>query len=178
MSCPPMYQVVIIGSRMTYFPINLRDIIIYPTIINPHQHICIQIIIILKTACITSIRIIFLVAVDTKRRNTELHPRLTLAHSFVNFLYQHIHVVTAPIGFITVSATILRKTDMIRKIFARVGIRIEIIIHMNGIHIITGNNIAHNLANVFTVFGQSRIKIKLPSIIHETFRILIIRMNG
>ena len=50
---------------------------------------------------------------------------------------------------------------MIRKIFARVGIRIEIIIHMNGIHIITGNNIAHNLANVFTVFGQSRIKIKL-----------------
>lgn len=41
---------------------------------------------------------------------------------------------------------------------------------MNGIHIITGNNIAHNLANVFTVFGQSRIKIKLTSIIHETVR--------
>ena len=136
---------------MTDFPINLRNIIVHPTIVHPHQHISIQVVIILQTTCVAAIGVTLHITINSKRRNSKLHPRLALAHRLMDFLYQHIHVVTSPIGFITVSATILCKTDIVGKILSRIRIRIKIIIHMNGIHIITGNNIAYNLTNIFTI---------------------------
>ena len=148
---PPTDQCIIIGSRMTDFPINLRNIIVHPTIVHPHQHISIQIVIILQTACVAAIGVTLHITINSKRRNSKLHPRLALAHRLMDFLYQHIHVVTSPIGFITVSATILCKTDIVGEILSRIRIRIKIIIHVNGIHIITGNNIAYNLTNIFTI---------------------------
>ena len=163
---------------MTNFPINLGNIIIHPTVVHPHQHISIQVIIILQTTCVAAIRVTLYITINSERRDTEFHPRLALAHRLMDFLYQHIHVVTAPIGFITVSATILCKTDIVGKILSRIRIRIKIIIHVNGIHIITSYNVAHNLTDVFPILGQRRIKIKLSGIIHETFGILVIRMNG
>ena len=57
MTRPPADQFIIICCRMTDFPIDLRDIIIYPAIVDPKQYIGIQVIVILKSVCIASIRI-------------------------------------------------------------------------------------------------------------------------
>ena len=49
---------------------------------------------------------------------------------------------------------------------------------MNRIHIITGNNIGNHHTNVFTAFGQSRIKIQLITISNKPLRMNVINMIG
>ena len=107
------------------------------------------------------------------------HAGFGIYDNLLNVLYYYIHIVSSELlNTLKLVFAIFLIFRIIIHAFAFFQRRVEIIIHMNGIHIITSNNIAHNLTNIFSVFGQSRIKIKLTSIIHETFRILIIRMNG
>ena len=77
----------------------------------------------------------------------------------MNLFYQNIDITTTPVGFISKSATITGKTGIIRKIFPRNRIGIEIIIHMNGIYVVTGYNIGNNHADMLTAFRQGRIEV-------------------
>ena len=67
MTCPPANQCIIVGCRMSDFPINLRDIVIYPAIVYPQKHVGIQVIVVLQSVCFTSIRVILLVTINTER---------------------------------------------------------------------------------------------------------------
>ena len=162
---------------MTDFPIKLRNVVIHPTIVYPHQDIGIKVIIILESIGCTTVRIVLLIAVDTERRNPEFHPRLALANCFMDFLDQDIDIVTSPISLIGITTAIFCKGQIIRKIYARSRIRIEIVVHVERIHIVTGNDIADNLADILAVFRQSRIEIQLTAILQEQLRMFVVRMN-
>ena len=174
---PPMNQSLIIGRLVSNFPIDLRNVIIHPTIVHPHQHIRIEVIVILKAIGFASIRIALLVAVNTERRHTELHPRFTFTHGFVYFLDQHIYIVTTPIRNVTISTTVLGKCRIVRKFFSRIRIRIEIVVHVKGIDVITAHDVTNNLADVLAVFRKPRIEIQLSSILNKELRMLVVRMD-
>ena len=96
----------------------------------------------------------------------------------MNFLNQHVHIIPTPVCPTRKSATVCCKADIIRKLFSRIRIRIKIVVHVNGIHIIAGHNVAYNLADVFSGLRQPRIKIQLAGILHKQFRILAVGMHG
>ena len=163
---------------MPYLPVYLRNIIIDPTIARPKQYICIQIVIVLQAVGLASERIVLFVTVDTKRTNTELHPRLQATNSLVYLLNQYINIAPAPVGTIGEPSAVTGKACVIRKVHAFCRIRIEIIIHMNSVYIVTRNNVRHHHANMTTTFGQCRIKKELIIVSDKPFRMDIIQVIG
>ena len=159
MSSPPFHQCLIVSRFVTDFPVNLWNIIINPSFTCPKQYIGIKIIIVLQTIGVTSQRITLLITINTERTDTKLHPWLDATNRFVKFLYQHIHITTTPICLIGKTSTITGKTCIIRKIQSINRIRIEIIIHVNSIYIITRHNIGHNFTDMLPAFGKCRIEI-------------------
>ena len=174
--CPPLHQCLIISYRMTYLPVYLRNVIVYPTFTGPKKHISIKIIIVLQTIGLTTQRITLLITVNTKRRNTELNPRLQFAHCLMNFLYQHIDITATPIRFIRKSTAITGKAGIIREVYSLFRIRVEIIIHMNSINIVAGNNIRNHHTDVATAFRQCRVEIDLVTVSNKPFGMDIINM--
>ena len=174
---PPTYQRIVIGCLMTDFPINLRDVVIHPTVVHPQQHIGIQVVVILQTVCLASVRVAFLIAIDTEWRYPKLHPRLAGTYSLMNFLDQYVHVVASPIGLVGITSTVLGKADVIRKVFTRIWVWIEIVVHVDSIYIVSANNILYNLTDILAVFRQSRIEVKLVGIRYKQLRILVVRMD-
>lgn len=128
---PPFHQCLIIGCRMSYLPVYLRYVIIYPALARPQKHIGIQIIVVLQSVRIAAQRVAALVAIDTERTYSELHPGLQSANRFMYLLNQNIHVAAAPVSLIAEAAAIARKARVIRKVLSFDGIRIEIIVHVN-----------------------------------------------
>ena len=177
MFCPPTDKGIIISRRMTYFPIKLRDVVVYPTIVYPHQHISIEVIIVLKSISCTSIRITRLVTINTKWRHTEFYPWLALTYGFMDFFNQHIYIVTSPVTLIGITTTIFSESQIIREVNTRSRIWIEIIVHMKCIYIITVHNVTDDLTDVFPIFRQSRIEIQLSTIFQEQFRMFVVRMD-
>ena len=78
MFVPPGDQGFIISSLMSDFPIQLRNAVVYPTIIHPQKYIGIKVIKILQTIRFRTIRIISFIAINTERRNTEFYPRFNM----------------------------------------------------------------------------------------------------
>ena len=161
---------------MSYFPINLWDIIINPSFTRPKQHIGIQVIIILQTIGITAQRITLLITVNAERTDTKLHPRLYGTDCLMKLFNQHIDITTTPIGLIRKTTAITGKARVIRKVHSLHGIRIEIIVHVDSIHIITGHDIGHDFTNIVPTFRKCRIEIQLIAIRNKPFRMLMINM--
>ena len=175
---PPFHQCLIIGCRMSYLPVYLRYVIIYPALARPQKHIGIQIIVVLQSVRIAAQRVAALVAIDTERTYSELHPGLQSANRFMYLLNQNIHVAAAPVGLIAEAATIARKARVIRKVLSFDGIRIEIIVHVNGIHIIARHDVGYHLTDMVAAFGQCRVEVQLIAVRHKPLRMRIINMNG
>ena len=175
---PPLHQCLIVGNRMSYMPINLRNIIVYPTFTGPQQHVRIKVIVVLQAFGLTAKRVTAFIPVNAKRRNPELHPRLDFTNCFMQFLNQHIHVAPAPVSFIAETSAKTCKTCIVREILSLNGIRIKVIVHMNGIHIIAGNDVAHHHADVPAALRQCRVKIQLVAISDKPFRMDIVHMIG
>ena len=162
---------------MAYLPIYLRNVIVYPTFVHPQQDIGIQIIVILQSSSFATFRRCSLVTIYSERRNTELYPRLALTNCLMKFFDKYIYIVSSPLISVGKSTTICSEAYVIRKIFSRIRIRIEIIIHMNGIYVISVYDVAHNLAYILSVVWKSWIEIKLSSILHKQFRMFVVRMQ-
>ena len=173
---PPVNQCFVIGCLVSYLPINLRNVIINPSFTCPKQYVGIKIIIVLQTICVAAQRICFLIAVNTERADSELHPRLDAPYCFMKFLDQDIHVATTPVRLITETASVTGKARIVREIDSLDRIRIEIIVHVDSIYIVTGYNIGNNLADMLTAFGKCRIKIDLITISDKPFRMFMINM--
>ena len=177
MPCPPFHQCFIVGSRMSYLPVYLRNVIVHPALACPQKHIGIQIIIILQAIRIAAQRVAFLIAIDAERTYSELHPRLQPANRLVYLLNEDIHIAAAPVRHIAETAAIACKARIIRKVLPFNGVRIEVIIHVNGIHIITRNNIGDHLTDMVAAFGQCRVKIQLIAVRHKPLRMRVINMD-
>ena len=175
--CPPACQRIIVGCAVTYFPINLRNVIVHPSVVHPQQYIGIEVVVILQAVGGASVRIVLLVAVDAERRYTELHPWLAFAYGFMYLLDEDVHVVASPVALVGISSSVAGKGRIVREVHSRGRIWVEVVVHVEGIHVITGHDVADNLADVLAVFRQTWVEVQLSAIFQEELRMLVVRVQ-
>ena len=175
---PPTDQRLVIGSLIANLPVNLRHTIVKPAIIHPHQHISIQVIIVLQAVGITADSSILLVTVDTKRRDTHLYPRLHGMYRLIELLDKQVYVIPAPVATILDAITMKTILRIIRNNLSCCRIRIEIVIHMNTIHIVTGHDILGHLTDIVTVLRNTRIQYLQSVVVKTSLRMLNSHMSG
>ena len=169
---PPLYQCLIVGCGMTNLPIQLWHTIVNPSVVHPQQYVGIKVVIVLctfgKAAHLYSIAF---VAIDAKRRYAELHPRLQTVDGFATLFYEYVHIVATPV--LTIADAIA-----VRSIFAVVWylqpsywVRIEIVIHMYAVNVVTLDDVVHHLYNILAVLAHTWIKNEESVVREHTSRI-------
>ena len=170
---PPLDEGLVICRLVTNLPIDLRRTVINEAIVNPEENICIEIIVVLKTESLRSNRRVFPVAIDTERRNAELHPRLDTMDGFTQLLDEPAHIISSPIADITESARIGCIHLLIRNLLASYRIRIEVIVDMKPIDIITVHNISSHLTSIICSLLKCRIEKHEIIIVETEVRLLL-----
>ena len=90
---------------MTDVPIELWHAVVYPSVVDPQQHVGIELVVVLQTVGVATYGRTLLVAVDTKGRHAKLDPRLELVYVLAHLLDKEIDIVAAPVA--TVGYTII-----------------------------------------------------------------------
>ena len=172
---PPTDKRLIISGFVANLPINLRNVVVHPTLTHPFQHIGIEVVIVLEACCGTSFRVGSLIAIDAERRDTELHPRLCPANLYTHLFHELVDVFSAPIVAVhSVPIHIIGSVVGNGNASHRIGI--EIVVHMYAIHIISAHNIASHLADIVAILGDSRVEEEQAIVVEETFRMASILM--
>ena len=168
---PPTNQCLIVGRTIAYLPINLRNIIINPALANPLQHIGIQVVVVLRTIGLTATWVTLLIAINTERRHTKLHPRLCLMYRLIHVMDEKVHVLSTPVVAVHVSAIHGIRT-VIRNLQTCHGIGIEIIVDVQSIDIITTHDVVRNLTDILAVLRNTWVEEPQTIILEETIGML------
>ena len=177
---PPFDKRDVIRRRVSDLPIDLGDVIIDPTLLYPIGDIGVEVVVVLQTVGIATRSVCgaFLVAVDAEGTDTEAYPRLGEQDGTFQFPDQGIHVLPAPIVplrlAVSFSQAVFPEAVIIRERHTRCGIGIEIIVHMDSVHVVTADDITHYPADKLTAFRQSRVEKDLFIIGDKPFGMLMI----
>ena len=168
-----MYQFVVVGGSIAYLPIELGYAIVYPSFISPHQHIGIEVIVVLQTVGARAVGVALLVAIDAEGRHAKLHPRLGLMNSLSQLLDKLVHIVPAPVA--KAQRTVL--TGFVPSIIGNRhpwgGIRIEVVVNMQSVNIIALHDVFHHLANVVAVLLQGGVQQRQSVVLEAPFGVLL-----
>ena len=175
MVIPPIDKCFDTSRLVAYFPIELRQHIVDPPVACPQQYIGIKLVVILQPVRGTAIGIALLVPIDSKGADSEADPRFAGLDNFAQFFDQQIHILPSPIASLH-TVSIAGITVVVGKFAARNGIRIKIVVHVNGIDIVASYNIVDHLADELAAFGQTRVEVELLAILYKPFGMLIINM--
>ena len=159
MLVPPHNQRLVVGSLVANLPIYLWHAIVNPPVVHPHQHVGIEVVIVLQSVRLTShLGRTLLVAIDAEGRHTELHPRLHLLDALAHLLDEHVHVVAAPVAFVLESVVVLGELLVVGNLLTGSGIRIEIVVDMDSIHVIAAHDVLHHLTDIVAVGGDAWVQ--------------------
>ena len=100
---------------------------------------------------LTAPRIVLLITVDSKRTDTKLHPRLHTMDSLVQLFDKQIHLMTSPVALVTIPLRIGTELSLVRNLNTRHRIRIEIVVNMQAVNIISRQDIFNNATNIVTI---------------------------
>ena len=78
----------------------------------------------------------------------------------IKLLNKQIHIITAPVFLIFDTIRVFPKQFIVRDALSLDGIGIEIIIHVDTIHIISAHNVLCHLADIITILRYTRIQDK------------------
>ena len=128
---PPSDKFLIIGCTIANLPVNLWHTIVYPPIVHPLKNVGIEVVIVLQTICTTTILwVVLLISIDTKRRHTKLHPRLTTMDRLTQLLDEKVYIITSPIVNIGETTSVTLEVSLVWNGLSCSRIRIEIVINM------------------------------------------------
>ena len=133
-----MSEGVVVSSTIAYMPIELRADIVNPSFADPEQNIGIEVVVV-SESCRGSAtdRVSCVIAPDTERRDTELDPRLGGSDSLRDVADSHIDVVASPFSDVSKASRMCFKASFVGQRESRFGIWVEIVIHMDGIYVVT-----------------------------------------
>ena len=164
---PPADERLVVGKIVAYLPVNLRDIVVHPSLSHPFQHVGIEVIVVLEAVGSAALGVVALVAIDAERRNTELHPGFHLANFLTHLLHEFVDVLPAPVTSVHAAAVCV-VGGIVGNGNTGHGIGVEIVVHVNAVHIIAFQDVEHHLADEIAVFGASRIEEEQAVVIEET----------
>ena len=157
---PPPDKCIIISGLITDFPIDLGHTIVKPAVIHPQQHIGIKVVIILQTIGIAANWRIALVTIDAKGRDTDFHPRLGLMDRLIELFNKEVHVIATPVALVLDTVGVILKEFIVRNTLPLNRIGIEVIIHMDTIHIVAAHDITGYLADIVAIFRNTGVQDK------------------
>ena len=164
---PPAAKRGVVGSFMANLPIELGNHVVDPSRLCPKQHVGIKVVVALRTVGLRTSLPALLVAVDAEGTDAEAHPWFDGADVVVYRLDKDVHAATTEVAQIGTTVRIeahLRSISLeggdVVELLAGHRIRIEVVVHVDGIHVVTLHDVDHHRANPRTAFGQSRIEVE------------------
>ena len=177
---PPGHQLFTACSWVFLFPVELRHHVIYPTFLGPLGAVGVKCVVAFQTVGFATASVGFLVAPDAEWADTKLHPRLHLLQGVVKLFDEQVHIVAAPVAFVgpTFSLSVFLPRCAVGKFYACHWVRVEVVVHVNGIHIVAVDDVAHHHVDEVATFGQSRVEVNLAvGIFHKPLRVLIVNVS-
>ena len=169
---PPSDKFLIICRTIANFPINLWYAIVYPTIVYPLQYVGIEVVIVLQTICTTAMLwVVLLITIDTERRHTKLHPRLTTTDRLAQLLDKEVYIITSPIVDIGESTSVTLEISLVWNSLSCSRIRIEIVINMQAINIISTHYIVNDCTDIIAILWQRRVEDIKTIVREDTIRV-------
>ena len=158
MLVPPFYQCGIVGSRVSNLPIKLWHTIVYPSIVDPSQHIGIKVVVVLQAVSLGTIqRVALLVAINTEWRHTKLHPWLSFVDRLAKLLYEEVDIISAPVATISDTIIIFSIFSIVGNNHSRSWVWIEIVVDVQTVNIITAHDVVNHLVDIVSILRHTRI---------------------
>ena len=176
MLSPPVSKYLIISHFFTNLPIELWYYIVNPSLLHPQENIGIQLVVVLKSVGLATTRVVLLIAPDTKWRDTKLYLWFDTIDGIAHLLNGQVYVVATPITYVVKTTWVFGKCLSIWELLTRNRIRIEIVIHVNGLYIVSSNEVCHHFAEKIACLLQMRGKIPLRTILQEPFRMFVVNV--
>ena len=173
MLVPPVDERFVVGSLVAYFPVYLRHAVVEPAVVHPQQHVGIEVVVVLQSVGIAADAAGALVAVDAERRDAHLHPRLGLVDGLIELLNEEVHVVAAPVATVTNAIAILSELRIVGYGLSSCGIGIKVVVHVDTVHVVAGDDVACHLADVVAVLWNAGIQDGQPVILEAVLRLAL-----
>ena len=180
---PPFNQGDIVRRRVPYFPIYLRHIVVNPTLLDPMRDVGVEVVVVLQALRLAARAVgrTSFVPIDTEGADAEAHPRLRQEDSPAQFAHELVHIVAPPVGPLrsleAFCQAILAETLVVGEVHARHGIGIEVVVHVNGIHIVARNDVPHHAADEFAARRYARVEEYLFVVADEPFGMFMVDMR-
>ena len=177
---PPFNQGDIVRRRVSDFPIYLRHIVVNPTLLEPMRDVGVEVVVVLQALRLAarSVGRTPFVPIDTEGADAEAHPRFRQEDSPAQFAHELVHIVAPPVGSLrsleAFCQAILAETLVVGEVHARHGIRIEVVVHVNSIHIVARNDVPYHAADELAARRYARVEEYLFVVADEPFGMFMV----
>ena len=84
-------------------------------------------------------------------------------YALATLLDKHIHIVATPFGTVGNAIVVLLEVAVVRYLFSCHRIRIEIVVHMDAVDVISGHDVVDNANDILAVAGCPGLRMNCPS---------------
>ena len=178
-TAPPLDELFVVGRAVAQLPIELRHVVVHPALVDPVEHVGIQVVVVLQAARIGARQAAahLCVVVDAERTDTELDPRLGGTDAFVQHLDEGIDVVTPPFTDVAETIAVALESSLVGDGHACHGIGVEIVVDMEPVDVVAADDVGHYLTDVTVVLGQARVEENQSVVLKEAVGILHIGVH-
>ena len=172
MPVPPFNQRGVVGCLVAYLPIDLGHAVVEPAVVDPQQHVGIEVVVVLQTVGLTAYGRILGITVDAEGRDAHLDPGFSLMDGLVELLDEEVDVVAAPVTTVAYAIVVGVILGIVGDGLTGCGIGIEIVVHVDAIHVVTADDVLGYSTDIVAVLGNARIKDGEPVVRKATLGML------
>ena len=128
---PPLYERLVVGGLVSYLPVDLRHAVVHPSVVDPHQHVGVQVVVVLQAVGGTAYyRVALLVPVNAERRHAELDPGLYLVYRLMQLFHEHVDVVASPVAAVFNAIVVCLELFVVRDALSWSGVGVEVVVYV------------------------------------------------
>ena len=88
---------------------------------------------------------------------------------------EHVHVVTSPVALVAPPRSVAGVGSSVGKLHSLHWIRVEVVVHVDGIHVVTRDDVTHHAVDKVATLGQCRVEVNFTvGIAQEPLGVFII----
>ena len=168
---PPSDERFVVGGLVAHFPVELRYAIVEPPLLDPQKHVGIQVVVVLKSAGVAPDGRTSPIAVDAKRRDAHLDPRLDVMHGLVHLLDKRADVVASPVVYIGKAVVVGVELPAVGNAHARHGVGVEVVVDVQSVDIVSGHDVLDDHADIVAVLRNAGIQDFQAVVVETTLRV-------
>ena len=177
---PPVGEGQRRGALMLELPVQLRQLVVYPALLRPQQHVGVEVVVVLQAVGLAAAGVAFLVAPDAEGADAEAYPGLFGRGDFgVYLLDEQVDVVAAPVGLLHPVA-VFGKRLLVGEVGAAGGVGVEVVVEVDAVDIVAVDDVHHHVLDELAVLGQTRVEVNflVALIFYKALRLFVVNMSG